>query len=34
MSLQVFAFAKVPSEVRPSLYNAIREGKSRFGMWD
>lgn len=31
---QVFAFAKVPNEVRQPIYNEIREGKSRFGMWD
>lgn len=31
---QVFTFAKVPDTARSIIYNAIKEGKSRFGMWD
>ena len=35
MSTQVFAFAKITDEsARESVYQSIKEGKSRFGMWD
>lgn len=35
MTTQVYAFAKVPDEKeRIMVYQAIKEGKSRFGMWD
>lgn len=35
MSTQVFAFAKVDDdEARKRVYHQIREGKSRFGMWE
>jgi hypothetical protein len=35
MSPQVFAFAKVPDDdARQKVYEAIKSGKSRFGIWD
>lgn len=35
MSVQVFAFAKIEDEsARKLVHQSIREGKSRFGMWD
>lgn len=35
MSTQVFAFARVPDkEARQKVYQSVKEGKSRFGMWN
>lgn len=34
MKTSVYAFAKVPEVMQGAIYNAIRAGKSRFGMWE
>jgi hypothetical protein len=34
MTPQVFAFAKIDDDARRKVYEQIKQGKSRFGMWD